>query len=172
MRQKRGQAGITSTIYALLELAILAMFIAVVLIKVTNTVNDQTYLKRFYVRDIALLADTMHSAEGDFKIQYEMITHKKTDMDIYLSSGKVSISSASSGRDQQDGAPPASISFLFGQDNNTQVTPSASYNNELGNIESENGVFQRFALLQKKEGKLTISDGRIGDIELLPEAPR
>ena len=153
MKGKRGQAILSSLIYTVVELAIVAMFIAAVLIKVNVAVNDDTYQKRFYARDLALLTDSMMAAEGDFQMQHEIVTQKILDVDINLKPVTVAIMD----HEENGENVPSEISFLFGTNPHVAIKPTASRQNTTNTYETS-GKYLRSVSIKKENGTIFIQE--------------
>ncbi|MBN1792118.1 hypothetical protein JW826_00320 [Candidatus Woesearchaeota archaeon] len=120
MKGKRGDAGLSLVMYALFEIAIIAMFLAASFMKVNAAVNDQTYYQRFVARDVAMTVDAMQSAEGDFNILYSYSTPKPSTLDIVLRKTMIEVyDSKQRGNDNK-----IPISFLFGYGGNVSIEES------------------------------------------------
>jgi hypothetical protein len=164
MKGKRGQAILSSLIYTAVELAIVAMFIAAVLVKVNSSVADDTYQKRFYARDLALLTDSMMAAEGTFQLEHEIVTQKPLDIDIQLKIGSIAVKDHTNDPDEI----PSETSFLFGTNPSVKITPSVSTQATANSYETKNGHV-RAVVLRKQDSTIYITEPnkvvKAGDVE-------
>jgi hypothetical protein len=151
---KRGQASSSELVYLMVEVALIAMFIAAVLIRVNQAVNDQTFYQRFFARDTALLADALLAAEGDFALDYHARTSREANLDFYLNQGSFSVV------DSRQDNNSSRVEFLFGTGKIVKVVPGSS-------LESDNPVrseasnrFVREFSLYKAGNLLNISNSR------------
>ena len=138
LRAKKRAQGITSFIYFLVFAGILfAMFVWIVSNKVNSAIKDTTYVKRFYARDMALLVDSMHAADGNFSIGYEMLW----DFDVNLTPEKIILTENIDKPFDRKGQ----IAFLFGRNKYVNIEPGSvdgthiyhDFKLESGNISME-----------------------------------
>lgn len=114
---KKAQDITTTLFYLLFGLVLAGFFIVAVMMRVKDAVNDSTYHKRFYARDLALLVDSMHAANGALMIKYEMITPEEMDLEAFLEPGRAFITDVSDKPVDQR----AQTAFLFGSNSYTGV---------------------------------------------------
>ena len=157
MRGKRGQIE-TKLIFILIELALIAMFIAAVMYRVNNAVNDQTYYQRFYARDVALLYDSISASEGDFRIIYELSTSKPVDLNFYLNQGIVSVYDARKGEEKNK------VSFLYGKSRITTAQESSSIDDKTSELQENNKKYVRLLKIEKEGANLLIGDVKNEDL--------
>ena len=86
---KKAQESSTTLFYLLFGLMLAAFFVFGVFFKVKDAVGDTSYYKRFYARDLALLIDSMHAANGYLAVGYEMNHPGDKLLDISLEPGRV-----------------------------------------------------------------------------------
>ena len=65
-RNQKSQGVIGQFFFLLFGLALAAIFVLSVLGKVKAASEDTTYHRRFFSRDLALIVDSLHAADGDF----------------------------------------------------------------------------------------------------------
>ncbi len=120
-RGKRAEGIISFLFAALFGLILAAFFVIAVFMRVKTAVEDSSFQKRFYARDLALLVDSMHAANGDASIIYEVRYPEKMSLEIMLESDRVSLNDAGTlilGK-------KSPTSFLIGSNNRTEIVPSA-----------------------------------------------
>lgn len=106
--------------YFLFGVMLSAFFVIVVLAKVKAAVNDSSFYKRFYSRDLALLADSLHASNGNLSIDYTFYTPKNMWLDINLTKDRVILTDTSD-LPLEDRAQTA---FLFGYNDFVEVIPA------------------------------------------------
>jgi len=73
MGRLRKRAEMSSFIYFLiLEIIVFGMFVYAVTTKVNSAAEDTTFVRRVYSRDMALLIDSLHASNGEFRVSYEI----------------------------------------------------------------------------------------------------
>ena len=118
-RSKKRGSMTTTLFYVLFGLILAAFFIFGVFTKVKAAVDDSSFHKRFYSRDLALLVDALHTSNGDFTVTYAFNTPDKVQLDINLTSDKVLVTDHS----DKDWDLRTPTSFLFGYNNYVKITP-------------------------------------------------
>lgn len=67
------------------ELIAFAVVLIIIIIVVRGVANDSTYWKNYYSRDLGLMADIENINQGDFFMDYELLTRQKSFWtDIYF----------------------------------------------------------------------------------------
>ena len=118
-RDKRGKSALALLFYTFFTLILAAMFVIAVLGKVRAAVNDSDYHKKFYSRDLALLVDSLHAANGRFVMDYDFNTPEKMPLDINLEADKVILTD----RDNRPVESRAQTAFLFGYNAYVKIVP-------------------------------------------------
>jgi hypothetical protein len=155
MKGKRGESVTSMLMYALFEMAIIALFAAAILIKVNAAVNDQTYYQRFIARDAALTVDAMHAMEGNFVIDYRYSTPKPSRLDFFLDHSDFGASDTSS-RDNQN---RYEVKFLFGTDEANKAMNSTSLEVSTNSVSDESKkIFSREFRIQKIGNEINLSE--------------
>jgi len=119
-RGKRAEGIISFLFSALFSLILAAFFIIAVFMRVKSAAEDSSFQKRFYARDMALLVDSMHAANGEVIIGYEFIYPSSMSLEAMLEPDKVSITDA----DKITLGQKAPTSFLFGHNDQMRVNIS------------------------------------------------
>lgn len=101
--------------FLIFAVALFGLFVYVVYNKVGAAVGDTAFARRLYARDMALLVDSMHAADGNFTIAYEM----PWDFDFGLTDEKIIITEHS----DKPLEKRAQTSFLFGRNEYVDVKP-------------------------------------------------
>lgn len=113
--------------YLLLSLFLAAFFVFAVFSKVNAAVNDSSYFKTFYSRDLALLVDSLHAANGEFSVNYDLNTRKKMNLDADLASDKVILTDDA---DKPVDERPQT-SYVFGRSAYVEIIPAAIHGDTL-----------------------------------------
>ncbi|HJX06402.1 MAG TPA: hypothetical protein VJ461_06855 [Candidatus Nanoarchaeia archaeon] len=121
VRGKRGKSALALLFYTFFTLIIAALFVLAVLGKVKSAVNDSNYHKKFYSRDLALLVDSLHTANGKFVMDYDFNTSEKMPLDINLEVDKVILTD----RTDKPVETRAQTVFLFGYNDYVKVKPAS-----------------------------------------------
>lgn len=120
-RGKRAEGIISFLFGALFGLILAAFFIIAVFLRVKSAAEDSSFQKRFYARDMALLVDSLHAANGDAVIFYQFTYSDLMSLETMLEPDKVSLSDA----DNSILGKKAPASFLFGHNERIAITPSS-----------------------------------------------
>ena len=86
---KRAEEILSSLYYVGFGLILSAMFLFAVFARVNTAIKDSTYEKRFYARDLALVTDAIHTANGDISLDYDFASDK--NLKINLEETRVSV---------------------------------------------------------------------------------
>ena len=113
--------------YLLWSLFLSAFFIFAVFAKVNAAVNDSSYHKIFYSRDLALLVDSLHAANGEFSVNYDINARKNINVDADLTKDKI-ILTDDSDRPVED---RPQTSYVFGMNEYVEIIPSEIRGNAL-----------------------------------------
>jgi hypothetical protein len=151
MGSKRGVAGMSMVLYALLDILLVALFLAAVTIRVSDATNDQTYYQRFIARDLALTVDALHAAEGSFSMKYAYATPKKSELDVELGYGRVSLYPSS----QRNNTQKSASSFLFGQNENITIM-----NSTLHAVPEIDEIYSREFIIAKNASSILLKERR------------
>ncbi|MFH0870026.1 MAG: hypothetical protein V1866_03135 [archaeon] len=117
MGRLRKRAEMSSFLYfIILEVIVFGMFAYAVTTKVNSAVKDTTFVRRVYSRDLALLIDSLHSANGEFIVNYEL----DRPLDFAITPQRVIFFDHS---DINVNKRPFSA-FLFGSNGYVNVTPT------------------------------------------------
>jgi hypothetical protein len=116
---KKSQDSFTTGFYLLFGLMLAAFFIFGVFFKVKAAVDDSSYHKRFYARDLALLVDSMHASNGDMIISYDVNLPGKMKLDLALEEERVFLTDRSDRPVDQR----AQAGFRFGYNQYVDVKP-------------------------------------------------
>lgn len=149
MLPKRGVAGMSMVLYALLDILLVALFLAAVTIRVSDATNDQTYYQRFIARDVALTIDAIHAAEGSFSMNYAYATPKKSELDIELNPDRISLYPSS----QRNHTRKSASSFLFGQIGNITIL-----NSTLLGVPETDEIYSREFIIKKNASSIWLNE--------------
>jgi hypothetical protein len=123
LKNKKAQ-GMSFLFNTLFTLILAAFFIIAVFLKVKAASEDSTYQKRFYARDLALLVDSMHSANGEVSIDYYFDFSQNITVKAYLSDDRVILLDSYDSIDKKKSA----VSFLYARNNETEIISTAEKN--------------------------------------------
>lgn len=92
---KKSLSMLSTLFYLLFGLMLAAFFIFGVFFKVKAALDDSSYHKKFYSRDLALLVDSLHASNGRFVITYETNLPEKMKLDFALDPDQVFVTDRS-----------------------------------------------------------------------------
>jgi hypothetical protein len=140
---KRAADVFSMLFYLLFGLMLAAFFVIAVVMKVRSATEDSTYQKRFFARDLALIADAMHASNGDLTVKYEMLAPSGMSLDAAIEPGKVYLTDASDKPiDQRE-----QTSFYFGYNLFTDTLPAMASSSKI------------YFLIEDKDNNLTFKEG-------------
>lgn len=108
--------------YLLFTLMLVAFFYFAVFAKINAAVNDSSYHRTFYSRDLALLVDALHAANGNFSVSYEMKLNKNIWLDANLISDKVILTDHSD-KPVNERVP---TTYVFGRSEYVNIIPASA----------------------------------------------
>lgn len=112
--------------FIILEVVVFGMFSYAVITKMNSAVKDTTFVRRVYSRDMALLIDSLHTANGEFRINYEL----DRPLDFAITSQRVIFFDHS----EDDVNKRPFSAFLFGSNRYFNVTPTWMNESRLGYV--------------------------------------
>ena len=117
---KRCSSTVTVLFFIFFGIILALFFYFAVTLKVKSAVADTSYHKKFYSRDLALLVDSMHAANGDMVMNYEIYTKGDLHLDTNLQLDRVFITdNSNTPMDKR-----AKTFFRFGYNDRIKVVPS------------------------------------------------
>jgi hypothetical protein len=119
---KRGKSALAMLFFALFTIILGGLFIIMVLGKVKSAVADNSFYKKFYSRDLGLLVDSMHSANGNMVFSYDVMTKKGAALDMTLQQDRVTLTDHSDAPIEQR----MPTSFLFARSSDVNISVSTT----------------------------------------------
>ena len=108
--------------YLLFTLCLVVFFYFAIFAKINSAINDTSYYKTFFSRDLALLVDSLHTANGNFSVSYSLYTRRNVRLDANLVSDKVILTDSS---DRPADERPQT-SYVFGRSAYTNIIPASA----------------------------------------------
>jgi uncharacterized membrane protein YgcG len=106
--------------YLLFTLGLVVFFYFAVFSKINAAINDTSYQRIFFSRDLALLVDSLHATDGNFSVSYSLYTRNGVWLDADLVSDKVILTDHS----EKPVDERAQVSYVFGRSAFVNIIPA------------------------------------------------